>query len=317
MNTDVVLRRDTNPPVLKLWDSRRAHDAGEDPLEFTRIWMGIVGPKGAEPGYACVVGELYDGDVRQKVRPKLLLDEAQAIAPADLREDQVETHRDLVYAERGGERIIKANDPTIDDLRQAAVALKDLYWYGRAADRLQIYTPPDEKRFTQYILATEGLCRAYPTTRAGRLHDPEHLRSWFPFFKDHECIAPLSPDVPFGEDPEYGLALIESLLARDELQINEHCTLFENRQLEAPHRAVALVCAAMQAIDWSYLIREWRESDGYEDIEEAEERDQRRREEAEENYNLRLYMAGLPMPPPPPDRTRGREEADIWERLRH
>lgn len=317
MNTDVVIKRTADPPVLLVWDSLKAVDRGDAPLEFTRLWMGLCGPHGTEPGYACIVGEEYDGDPRQKARRKVLLDEAQALRPEDFTPAQRETYAALLYAERheadgSTRRIIKADNPTLDDLRQAAIALKDLYWYGGEGDRLQVYVPPTDTRFGQYMLATEGLCRDYPRTQQGHPMDPEQLRAWYPFYQDSDRIAPLSNDVPFGEDEEYGRQLVESLLARDDLLINDHCRLFDDQRLEHPLRAVALVCAAMQAMDWSFRVREWRESDGYEDISESDERVEEEERRFEEDMALRLYMAGMPMPPPSPQK----KEQIEWHRMR-
>lgn len=295
MNPDVIVQARHNPPLLEVHDSPRAQAEGIPPLKFTRIWMGIVGPAGREPGYACVVGEVFDGDIRQKARKKILLDEAQALAPGDLSEPDRARYRDLLYARKieddGSERDVpKADHPTLDDLRLACAALKDLYWYDfRKSDggRLLAWTTPGEPQFAQFMRATEGLAAPYPPKQ-----DPEQLRAWHPFFVDGSALTAIADEVPFGEDPDYSRQLVESLLARDDLGVNEHCRLFDDARLEHPVRAVGLVCAAMQAVDWSWVQKAYQESDGYEEMDMTEAR----RKEMERychDYEVRMQMAGV------------------------
>ncbi len=87
MNINVKVEKWREPALVEI-------DEGEGPILYTRVWMGMVPPKGLEPGYACVVGEVYDDDPRQKPRPKILLDEAQALNPDDWSKDVVESYHD-------------------------------------------------------------------------------------------------------------------------------------------------------------------------------------------------------------------------------
>lgn len=91
---------------------------------YTRLWMAIAPPEGTDPGYACVVGERYSGQIHAIQRPLYLLDEtASALLP---------------------------------DLFLGAAALKDLY----LADRL-FYDPRNERFAADLQRSRWGLC-AYP-----------------------------------------------------------------------------------------------------------------------------------------------------------
>lgn len=48
-------------------------------VNYTRVWMAATPPSGLEPGYACVVGEVFDGALRSQERPLYLLDEASDV----------------------------------------------------------------------------------------------------------------------------------------------------------------------------------------------------------------------------------------------
>lgn len=297
MNPDVIVRGRTNPPLLEVHDSAKARFDGHPPLLCTRIYMGIVGPEGDEPGYACVVGEIYDGDTRQKARKKIVLDEAQALRPDDIDPRQHDRYADLIWSEKRladgtVQRIPKADHPTLEDLRQACCALKDLYWYEfHKADggRLLAYAPPGSEPFVQYMRATEGLSAPYPAKK-----DPEQLKAWWPFFAHEQALTAIASEVPFGEDEEYARQLIESLLARDDIVANDHCTLFWDTRLRHPRRAAGLVCAAMQATDWSWIARGRPEDDGYEDVDMTEAK-RRQMEEYCIGVEARLAVAGSPV----------------------
>ena len=149
MNPNVTVRKRKDPGLVEI-------DEGDGAVLYTRVWIGMVPPKGLEPGYACVVGEVFDDDPRQKPRPKILLDEAQALSPDDWDKDTVDRYRDLFYTDiEGPDGVVeatKASNPTLHDLRIAAVALKDLY-KGEMGITLPHHPP-----FTAFLRATEGLC---------------------------------------------------------------------------------------------------------------------------------------------------------------
>lgn len=249
--------------------------------------MGIVPPKGLEAGYCAVVGELFDDDPRQKPRPKILLDEGQALNPENFSEEIVGKYRDLFYTDIGdpleGDGVIsstKASNPTLHDLRGAAVALKDLY-------RVEMgIALPSEPPFTAFLRATEGLC-IYDDAI-----DPEQYKSWFPTFSSIDYRMAIMDEVPMGEDEEYGRQLVETLLARNELHVNDHCKLFQNSHLAHPIRAVGLVCAAMQVWDWSFMVRDVQVSDGYDEIVDEKELEDARVETAADDA-VRMWQAGL------------------------
>lgn len=281
MNTNVTVKKRKDPGLVEI-------DEGDgNPVLYTRVWMGIVPPKGLEAGYCAVVGELFDDDPRQKPRPKILLDEGQALNPENFSEEIVGKYRDLFYTDIGdpleGDGVIsstKASNPTLHDLRGAAVALKDLY-------RVEMgIALPSEPPFTAFLRATEGLC-IYDDAI-----DPEQYKSWFPTFSSIDNRMAIMDEVPMGEDEEYGRQLVETLLARNELHVNDHCKLFQNSHLAHPIRAVGLVCAAMQVWDWSFMVRDVQVSDGYDEIVDEKELEDARVETAADDA-VRMWQAGL------------------------
>lgn len=273
LNANVKVRKRVDPSFIEIYE-------GDEWQVFTRVWMGIVPPHGTEAGYACVVGEVYDDDPRQKPRPKILLDEGQALHPDDWDGEIVEYYEDLFYTEIDGENIAKHTNPTLHDLRMVSVALKDLYQVDMG------WTLPAHPPFTQFLRSTEGLC-LYDSDI-----DPETYKQWFPTYRSSDNVLSIMDEPPMGDDQEYGKQLVETLLARNELQVNEHCKLFQNSHLSHPVRAVGLVCAAMQVWDWTFAIRDIEEGDGYEDIIDAD-----MEEEAKAQLNaedaVRLWQAGI------------------------
>ena len=277
MNPHVTVRKRKDPGLVEI-------DEGDGVVLYTRVWMGMVPPKGLEPGYACVVGEVFDDDPRQKPRPKILLDEAQALSPDDWDKDTVDKYRDLFYTDiEGPDGVVeatKASNPTLHDLRIAAVALKDLY-------RVEMgITLPHHPPFTAFLRATEGLCLYDDQV------DPEQYQQWFPTFQSIDYRMAIMDEVPMADDVEYGRQLVETLLGRNELHVNEHCKLFQNSHLAHPVRAVGLVCSAMQVWDWSYMVRDVQMGDGYEEILADEDLEQAKAELNAEDAVL-MWQAGL------------------------
>jgi len=279
MNVNVTVSALANDELIEI-------DEGDGPVVYTRVWMGLVPPKGLEPGYACVVGEVYDDDPRQKPRPKILLDEAQALSPDDWPSETVEKYHDLFYTDIEGSdpgcvmEAAKASNPTLHDLRIAAVSLKDIYMVRQGI------TLPHHIPFTAFLRATEGLCLYDEHI------DPEQYKDWFPTFRSFSRSMPIIDEVPMGDDEEYGRQLVETLLGRNELHVNEHCKLFQNSHLAHPVRAVGLVCSAMQVWDYSFKIRDVQINDGYEDIVDEEDVEELKAELNKEDA-VRLWQAGM------------------------
>lgn len=292
MNTKVRCRPRTNPPVIEYYEDGNTHNQPD--LLLTRIWMGIV-PPDEEPGYVCVVGEVYDGDLEQRARQKVLLDEGSALEVADMmnEEDRQRWHR-LLYCDietEDGERkeIPRSERPTLDDLRQAATALKDLYSYS-TKEVMMCWSPGGDQhvQFHQYMQSTWGF--TYPGKR-----DPEQWAEWYPYFRNVDYRMAVSNQPPFGDNAEYAHELVESLLAGGELLFNESCHLFLSPELENPRRAVGMVLAAMQLMDWSWKLEDYREIDGYDDWREGEA--EQAEEQLASDIEKRLRIAGAMLQP--------------------
>ena len=274
MNSRVIVQRQRNG-LISVQDKPGAKEA----LSLTRIEVGIVPPTGdsLEHGYAAVVGEIYDSDERQKQRTKIVLDEGRCLMPEEIpvaggtggieREDVKHPHWGLVYANgfdrAGNVEVIRRGDmPTADDLRQAVVALKDLYHpdHGKAQRPLMGWMPPGnaDLPFVQWMRATEGLMR-YPDE-----YDRTTFRQWWPFFRSSQHFMGISNEPPFGENVDFGRGLIDSLVARGELIVNrQNCPIWMDWTLNNPRRAVGLVCAVMQHQEAVVQVRQLEHIDAY------------------------------------------------------
>ena len=233
----------------------------------TRIWIGVVPPEDSNgessPGYACVVGELFDGDPTQRDRKRIVFDEGIALDPADFSPKER-----LCF----GMRDDALQLPTLYTLRDAVIALKDLYWAER------IFCPPGNPRFHQFIQSTDGLYAYDPRYGDGRYQ--KHM----PFFVSRRrlCSGVLQVE---HEERAHNLKLVDSLLALDLIEIRSHCKLFWERKLPTAYRAVGLVCAEMQMSDMTYRIRQMHFSDGYEDYGEDNQEMRSRALEAAEDLS--------------------------------
>ena len=298
MNPRGVVQRQRNG-LISVQDKPGAKET----LLMTRIEVGIVPPTGdgLEHGYAAVVGEIYDPDERQKQRTKILLDEARCLMPEDIpvpgatslgREDTKHPHWGLVYANgydrAGNAEVIRRGDvPTADDLRQAVVALKDLYHpdMGKVEKPLMAWMPPGnaELPFVQWMRATEGLM--YYPTEYGRTT----FKEWWPFFRSSAHKMGISNEPPFGENVDFGLGLIQSLVARGELIVNrQNCPIWLDWNLNNPRRAVGLVCAVMQHQEAGVQVRRLELFDGY-----GSDRPPDDRKERKEMKKARKRLRGL------------------------
>ena len=219
----------------------------------TRVWLAVVPPEDHDgefvPGYACVVGELYDGDPMQKDRHRIVMDEGIALDPADF------TPRERL---RYGLRDDVLEHPTLYTLRDATIALKDLYWPER------VYLPPGNPRFYRFFQNADGL-----TVYDPRYGDGRYARAQ-PFFisRRRTCNGVLQVD---HEERAHNLQLVNSLLDTNLLEIHSDCELFWERRLPTAYRAIGLLCAEMQLNDMTYQIREMTFSDGYDYREDEEQ----------------------------------------------
>jgi len=268
----VVRRRQEGPPTVRVWEAPPP-DANLDiephDWEFTRIWMAAVNGEGNYPPYAVVVGELYDGDPRQKDRQRVILDEGVALDARDFSpEEQIKyqiREKDVEY-------------PSLFTLGRVLVALKDIWWPEL------LWVPPDTKQgFTRSIRNIDGL-QDYDQHYLGH-----HVETWWPCFKTEHRTVPVV-ETPY-EDPLTNLRIANALFHRDML-VNLDCDIWErmhgydgsNEPISTPNRALGMVLERMQVYDMTYEIRTWQESDGY-------EREPRPTEEQQDNDIYRSEVA--------------------------
>lgn len=264
-------QRAPNPPVKWVYfdpdPKLRIEDQAPD-LKLTRILMAAVPPIERAPAYCTVIGEVYDGDPRQKSRLRIVLDEAVALDPADFNEEEqlkFEVHpKSMDY-------------PTIDSLRRAVVALKDLW-----LPDLFILPPPEDQSFNRIIRATEGLA-GYDRRQDAM------FPYWFPFYRRDQPVyregvvvdrtEPLVGfAVPEEEDATINYQIVENLLALDNLQVSSSCKLWHTLEhwREPMRRAMGLVLHWMQDTDMTYLMRSWTQPEvGYTDMIEAGRKESR------------------------------------------
>lgn len=257
MNRTVRVRRRKKPPLQALYsgvmpgaDLNKIHPN----YLFTRVWMGVVPPEDIDdqfcPGYACVVGELFDGDPTQKDRKRIVLDEGICLRAEDF------TPRERL---RFGIRDDAEDHPTLFTLRDAAVGLKDLYWPD------MVYCPPGNSRFFRFLRSTDGLIAYDP-----RYGDGRYAR-YQPFFVSRRRTANGVLQVD-AEERQHNIELVNSLLSLNLLEVYTDLALFWERRLPTAYRCIGLVCAEMQLNDMTFQVREMALSDGYDYDEEEEAR---------------------------------------------
>ena len=256
MDRTVRVRRRRKPPLLAVYhDIKGQADLNKlEPAYFcTRIWIAVVPPEDVQdevvPGYACVVGELYDGDPMQRDRKRIVLDEGIALDPKDF------SARERIYY---GLRDDELTHPTLYGLRNAVIALKDLYWAER------VYVPPGNPRFFRFFQQADGLFGYDPRYGDGR------YKRVMPFFvsRRRTCDGVFEVD---HEERLHNLELVNSLLDKGLLEIYTDLTLFWERSMPSARRAIGLACAEMQLTDMTYAIRKMQFSDGYDEIEPTED----------------------------------------------
>ena len=203
--------RDTDPKVDL--------DGYDPDYVFKRLWMGIAPPEGDTPGYCCIVGEGYDPDARLDKPSFVLVDEASYLEPADFTDFTGEEQKQFgITAEA-------AKYPTQEDLRDAAIALKDLY-------HPELCWCVPAPAFMAYLRRGEGLSwydevnyhlwpQRFPLLRQTYYSGPPHRRErHVRTRRDPHTVGIVGdgPDTP-DEDREYGIVEVKSLLAKKRLEI--------------------------------------------------------------------------------------------------
>ncbi len=256
MDRTVRVRRRLKPSLLAVYHGIQG-DVDLDKIEpsyyCTRIWIGVVPgediDKEAVPGYACAIGEIYDGDPMQRDRKRVVLDEGIALDPRDFSPEERAYH---------GIKEDALEHPTLYTLRDAVIALKDIYW----ADA--IYVPPGNPRFFRFFQSSDGLFNY--DSRYG----DSRYSSKMPFYVSRRrvCSGVMQVD---HEERSHNMQLVNSLLNLGLLEIYSELDLFWARKLPTAYRAIGLVCAEMQLNDLTYQLRQMSFSDGYDDYEETEQ----------------------------------------------
>ena len=173
---------------------------------FTRLCMGIAPPEGDTPGYCCIVGEKLGLDNAWDESSFVLVDEAIGLQPAFFSKEE---------QEKFGITAAAARYPTQEGLREAAIALKDLY-----GPQLCWCVP--EPHFINYLRRGMGLT----------WYDYERWHLWehrFPFIKgptgrkrlpQHpHTVGIVGGDDVLPENREYGLLELNSLSAEERFEI--------------------------------------------------------------------------------------------------
>ena len=255
MNRNVRIRRNRDKGiwgVFKHTDPSIPINRYRPDYRCSRVWMGLAPPeegkpgKDGTPGYCCIVGELLNKNLLYEQGSYVLLDEASSLDPADFTEQE-----QLQYQITSLGHV----QPTLEDLRRGAIALKDLY------EPELCWCVPDS-HFLDYMRRTEGLT----------WYETNYRSSWrfrFPCLRkgyDDMSSGPVVGLVGEAEEvrPEnrdYGLQLVNTLFARNRIAVEgylpdesvesgqkEHMTLFQNQREIWPsiNRALSWVIANMQ-----------------------------------------------------------------------
>ena len=256
MNRRARLRSRDSGQIFHLYldtDPQRHLDAYEPDYTFTRLWMGIAPGETVEqkftPGYCCIIGEKHTPGAQWDKGSFVLVDEAVALDPADFTDF---TPQQLAQFDITTEGV---KNPIQEDLRDAAIALKDLY-------KPELCWCVPDFHFMDYLRRGEGLS----------WYDYKNWHLWehkFPLIKDRRNRVPQdpytvgivgnAPQIP-PEDRAYGIAEVYSLLVKKRLEICRHNrydevghateapSLFRDRREQWPsiHRAVSWVLFNMR-----------------------------------------------------------------------
>lgn len=271
MNRSIRIRRRTNPPLTEVYEGLTAEEwktlrvanphyqpgQGEPLIArppsyyLSRVWLGVVPPEEGEPGYACVLGEVYDQDPRPAERVVRLLDEAIALDPKDF---SARERKQYDIPENNLEK------PTKKRLAQAVVSLKDIYWPqkvlvppGRGTDKGERRPSP----FTAFMQRIDGLQMYDPGL------GPYFFKRWYPFYVGRQRTVDGVTEVD-QEDPAYNLFLLDALYEAGKLKVNlADCPLFDRGQYQCARRCVGMVLYEMEQDDLTHQLRTWTFGDGY------------------------------------------------------
>ena len=268
---------------LRLLDDGQPPPRGEVVLGgsytlYTRIYLGVVPPKGYQPGYCAVLGEKFDRSFEPHPRPLFQLDEGVCFPDVD------------------------PSMALIHDLLAATCALKDLYLPAHekpnstslGGDRRLIVNPGHEQFYQELIQQKHGIC-TYPGE--DEVQDAQ-LEAKHPFFASRDRTGPLY-EPPYREDEDYGRKVVESLVNRvgddGEPMLKHHscCEVLKTGQYVTPLQAQALCCLSLQTYDWVEVLEGRFDYDGYEIDETPKQEKWERRLEMEREHMLNgiLYMA--------------------------
>ena len=299
MNRTVKLRQRKGMPIRDIFldpDPNIKLEEQIPDLQVTRTFIGVVPPKGRAPGYACVIGEIYDNDPAQHTRERIMLDEGIALDPADFTDE--ECVQFSVHAK-------SIEHPTIESLRRAVVMLKDLW-----LPDIILVPPPGDDTFGQMIRITEGLTHYDRRMEA-------HFQYWFPHYRVDQpdgkggFTEPLAGVVcPEEEDSELNAQIVMNLFSLDLLTIQDFppdeqddptrpCKHYHQRreQWDTIHRAMGLTLHHMQDMDMTFAMREWEDKE--EGYTEASKYQRKEAEEAmeieDELISEAAWMAGIDM----------------------
>jgi len=246
---------------------------------MNRVWMGAVpeevvkvgGEDKVYPAYACIIGELYVDTPIQRDLPRIVLDEAVGLNPAEFSEEE---------CARFGITAKEFEYPTIFSLRSAMVALKDIWWPSR------LIVPPD-KGFFEAMLRTDGLV-AYDS----QIGDADYQR-WHPLFKSRRRTLDQGIFMVENENRAYNEGLINALMGPDLLEVYTDCTLLLNEKAPTAFRCAGLVLNQMQRMDEA-PFRQTRGSYATPNIEDDEELREERNSLVEHYDNIQSLFGDRP-----------------------
>jgi len=254
MNRRIQVRRRKDIPVAAVYEGAGPETNLDTvtPDYFTsRIWMGIVPPSEGDPGYAAVLGEIYDPSLQQRERMVRLMDEGVALVPGDF------SGPEKKYFDIPEGCNIR---PTKKRLGQAIIGLKDIYWPSL------VLVPPGigstersdirSASFTEFVRRLDGLV-SYDNALG-----PRYFRRWWPFYRSNYRLVDGVVEVP-NEDISYNKALIDSMAEANKLEVAKHCTVYLEEKRPMTRRCVGMVLAEMEMHDLTYELREWKFGDGY------------------------------------------------------
>lgn len=281
MDRKVKVRRPPGSPFTLVYSDpppRVDLDKLQPNFYMSRIWLGTVpeevgreaGQDKVYPAHACVLGEVWDDNPQQRDRPRILLDEAVALNPEHFSDAECERYRIT-------EKEFKF--PTIMSLRQAVVALKDIWWPSK------VVVPPD-KSFFDSMLRTDALYYYEP-----HIADAQYER-WHPFFKSKGRVADQGIFQVETENRLYNERLIDAMFSQDLLQVVAENTTFPTGATPPAFRCLGMLINEMQRQDETPFIRQRTTSDALLDEEARELLEDERNSFLQYEMNIRHLFEG-------------------------